>query len=223
MSVLTVLQRSQSLIDIRYHYDGTAADYDRITRVSGYNRVPVRLVSAFQQVAGFVPDMEVLDFGCGTGKLTQAICDTGAAVEVTGLEPCLAMAAQYQSRFWKNPHIRLKRGGYTDHLSLPDESFDAVLAAGVFDHIRITPDAMREFMRVIKPKGVLAFTYERHARLFPVNRMYWGLGATYSHRDSFVQDCLEQAGAKVLKHERLFGYFYFHLARMGLFVAQKPG
>ncbi|QQG36073.1 MAG: class I SAM-dependent methyltransferase [Micavibrio aeruginosavorus] len=211
------------MIDIRYQYDGTAPDYDQITRLSGYDRVPPRLVAAFQQAAGLTPAMRVLDFGCGTGKLTQAICDTGAAVDITGLEPCLAMAEQFTKRFQGRRNITFKRGGYTDRLPLPDADFNAVLSSGVFDHIRITPDVMKEFMRVIKPRGYLAFTYERHSRLFPFAHMRWGGGAIYSHQDSHVQDCLEQAGAKILKHERLFGYFYFHLARMGLFVAQKPG
>lgn len=210
------------MVDIRYHYEGTAPNYDQITRVSGYDRVPVRLVSVFQQAVSFMPAMKVLDFGCGTGKLAQAICDTGADVEITGLEPCRAMAVQFDRRFRHHPHVTLQRGGYTDHLPLPDQEFDAVLSAGVFDHIKITPRVMKEFMRVIKPGGFLAFTYERHSRLLPKDHIYWGAGATYSHQDSYVKACLEQTGAQVLQHQRMFGYFYYHLARMGLFVAQKP-
>lgn len=210
------------MVDIKYHYEGTAPNYDWITRVSGYDRVPIRLASVFQQAAGFTPAMKVLDFGCGTGKLTQAIFDAGAVVDITGLEPCRAMAVQFDRRFHDHPHVKLQRGGYTDRLPLSDQAYDAVLAAGVFDHIKITSGVMKEFMRVIKPGGFLAFTYERHSRLFPQDQIYWSAGATYSHQDSYVKNALETAGAKVLEHQRLFGYFYFHLARMGLFVVQKP-
>lgn len=211
------------MLDISYQYQGMADEYDRITRVSGYNRVPPRLVSVFQQAAGFTPDMKVLDFGCGTGKLSQAIFDAGAQVDITGMEPCREMADRFSQRFENNPHVTLQDGGYRNRLMLEDESFDAVLSSGVFDHIKITPDVMKEFMRVLKPKGFLAFTYERHSRLFPSPQISWLNENFYSHKDSYVKQCLEDAGAKVVEHQRLFGYFYYHLARMGLFVAQKPG
>lgn len=211
------------MLDISYQYQGMAEEYDRITRVSGYNRVPPRLVSVFQQAAGFTPAMKVLDFGCGTGKLSQAIFDADAQVEITGMEPCRDMATLFSKRFENNPHVTLQDGGYRNRLLLEDESFDAVLSSGVFDHIKITPRVMKEFMRVLKPKGFLAFTYERHSRLFPSDQMSWLNENFYSHKDSYVKQCLEDAGAKVVEHQRMFGYFYGRLARMGLFVAQKPG
>ena len=169
------------------------------------------------------PDDTVLDFGCGTGKLSQAIFDTDAKVDIKGMEPCREMARQFLKRFENNPHVTLQYDGYRGHLPLEDESFDAVLSSGVFDHIKITPQVMRDFMRVLKPKGFLAFTYERHSRLLPFNQIPWIGENIYSHKDSYVKQCLEDAGAKVVEHQRMFGYFYYHLARMGLFVAQKPG
>ena len=210
-------------MDIRYQYSETAPNYDKITRASGYDRVPPRLVSLFQQAAAFTLGMKVLDFGCGTGKLTQAMLDAGPTLEVTGMEPCHAMAKQFVERFHDNPHVGLINDGYRNQLCLKNESFDAVLSSGVFDHIKITPQVMEDFMRVIKPGGYLAFSYERHSRLFPFKRMPWCGGLTYSHSDSHVRHCLEAAGAQVLKHQRCFGYFYVHLARIGLFVVQKPG
>ncbi len=211
------------MTDNRYLYSDTAENYDKIARISGYDRVPPRLVCVFQEAAGFQPGMKVLDFGCGTGKLTQAIFDAGVPVKVTGMEPCRGMADQFMVRFKDNAHVALNRGGYDRYLPMPDESFDAVLAAGVFDHIRITPHVMREFMRVVKPQGFFAFTYERRSELFLSKQRYSAMAQTYSHKDSYVKTCLEEAGAEIVKHQRMFGYFYFHLSRMGLFVAQKPG
>lgn len=201
-------------------YRNTAPDYEAITKWSGYDRVPPRLMLAFKRATALTPGMRILDFGCGTGKVTQAVVDTNIPVEVTGLEPCFGMAKQYRERFTGNPRVKLQRGGYTDHLPLPDETFDVVLSSGVFDHIMITPNVLNEFMRVVKPEGFLAFTYRRHTALFSTDILKWGK-TSYSHQDSYVRDCLIEANASVKRHDTMFGYLSVPLVRMGIFVAQK--
>jgi SAM-dependent methyltransferase len=54
-------------------------------------------------------------------------------------------------RPWQ-PHADL------EHLAYADESLDVVLAADVFEHVRVDERAFREIHRVLRPDGLLLFT-----------------------------------------------------------------
>ena len=203
-------------------YDITAPVYNKLTAITGYARAPRRLVRAFQKVAGRLEgDINVLDFGCGTGRVTDAFLQKMPEAKVTGMEPCEAMMRIYRKAF--GDKCKTIADGYDRYDGLPckNNQYDVVISSGVFDHLEITPRLMREFMRVVKPGGYMAFTFERKV---------WGKdnyedyhnGRYYRHRQEYVRECLEDAGAMVKHQERMVGYIYPHVARFGICIAQKP-
>ena len=104
-----------------------------------------------------IPRCHALDFGCGVGRLTQALAphfDKAAGVDIA---PSMIKLAQQCNRFGDRCRYYLNE---RDDLALfKDNSFDLVLSLIVLQHMR--PEYIRrylaEFLRVLTPGGVLYF------------------------------------------------------------------
>jgi SAM-dependent methyltransferase len=96
-----------------------------------------------------------LDFGCGYGRLTQAL--TRFFAQVTGVDAAEGMvdAARKHNRY--GDRVRYVFNPKTDLSVFPDASFDFALSVIVLQHMRADYQQgyLREFLRVLKPGGVL--------------------------------------------------------------------
>ena len=114
--------------------------------------------------AGYTPEtiawllgprpLEVLDLGAGTGKLTAALLAAGH--RVTALEPLPEMRAILTETLPAATAI----DGRAEDLPLPDNTFDAVVAASAFHWFDREP-ALDEITRVLRPPGVLGLLGNR--------------------------------------------------------------
>jgi len=96
----------------------------------------------------------ILDVACGTGLvgvfLHQHGFDNLSALDFSSemLEKARARGV-YQS-FWEMD--------LSQPLSLPDQSYDAITAVGIFTEGHAGPDCLPELCRVLKPAGLLALS-----------------------------------------------------------------
>jgi SAM-dependent methyltransferase len=91
----------------------------------------------------------VLDVGCGDGQVSRLAAKLGA--HVIGIDPtwnCVSVAAERGTT--------VARAGAAA-LPFADETFDAVVACLVFEHIRDVDDAIAEVARVLQPGGRFCF------------------------------------------------------------------
>jgi len=95
---------------------------------------------------------EVLDVGCGDGQVSRLVKKLGASF-VAGVDPT-----------WNQVTVAAARGGGlhvskagADGLPFFDETFDAVVACLVFEHIQDVDTAIAEVARVLKPGGRFCF------------------------------------------------------------------
>ena len=103
---------------------------------------------AVEELAGRV---KVLDLGCGDGQIARALAAQGS--DVLGVDPTQL-----------HIDVAIERGGGPTYLlggatqiPAPDNSFDAVVACLVFEHIDQMDEAMTEVARVLKPQGQFSF------------------------------------------------------------------
>lgn len=95
----------------------------------------------------------VLDVACGTGALTTTVAQiVGGAGSVTGLDVNPEMLAVARRKPLQVEWLE----GSAESLPLPDNTFDAVVSQFGFMFFEDKPQALREMMRVLKPRGRLA-------------------------------------------------------------------
>ncbi len=94
---------------------------------------------------------KILDLGCGDGQIARALAAQGS--DVLGVDPTQL-----------HIDVAIERGGGPQYVlggatNIPadDESFDAVVACLVFEHIDQMDEAMTEVARVLKPNGQFSF------------------------------------------------------------------
>ncbi len=98
------------------------------------------------------PGREVVDLAAGTGKLTEAIVESGASV--VAVEPDDEMRATLRAGL---PDVEAL-AGTAESIPLPDASADAVLVAQAFHWFEPGP-ACTEIARVLRPGGVLGLVW----------------------------------------------------------------
>lgn len=107
-------------------------------------------------VAHLKPGIAVLDCGCGPGTITRDIAARIAPGKVTGLD---FNAAQVEIATREAAALGIAnaefRQGSVYELPFTAASFDAVFSHALIEHLREPDRAMAEFMRVLKPGGVL--------------------------------------------------------------------
>lgn len=98
-----------------------------------------------------------LDFGCGVGRLTQALCDWFERASGVDIAPSMIELARQYNRhgstceYFVNPHDDLR--------IFPGDSFDLIYTNRVLQHMRprYSIAYIREFMRILRPGGLAVF------------------------------------------------------------------
>lgn len=98
-----------------------------------------------------------LDFGCGVGRLTQALCDHFGQCVGVDIAPSMIAKAKKFNRHGTRCAYRVN--DTTDLSSFKDASFDLVYTKHVLQHMqpRLAHRYIAEFFRVLRPGGLAAF------------------------------------------------------------------
>ena len=131
-------------------------DYDAFARAYAADN-EVNLSNAHYErpavlaLAGDVGGRRVLDAGCGSGALTAALRDRGA--EVTGIDSSAGLLELARERL--GPEVALRQADLSRALPFADAAFDDVTASLVLHYLRDWQPTLREFRRVLRPRGRL--------------------------------------------------------------------
>ena len=103
------------------------------------------------------PRARALDFGCGPGRLSQALCAYVERVEGVDISPSMVELAVRLNRFPERCHYQVN--GRDDLRIFPDRHFDFVYSNITLQHMEpgYARKYLREFARVLQPDGVLVF------------------------------------------------------------------
>ncbi|WP_326960415.1 MULTISPECIES: class I SAM-dependent methyltransferase [unclassified Arthrobacter] len=155
----------------------------------------VPLLDATEALVGGFAGRPLADVGCGTGNLTALATSRGA--EVTGIDPDVEMLALARAAA---PQAELLRGGVPNLPFAPD-TFDAVMANFVVNHVGNPRAAVADLKRVCRPRGVVAVTIWP-SELSAINRLW--------------SDVVEASGATVPGQQKLPADMDFDRTEQGL-------
>ena len=137
-------------------YDDWAKNYEDAVLEWGY-KAP-RVAAQFLKQYGVTEDDKVLDVGCGTGMTGKAVRDiVGPKTQITGVD----ISQKSLDAAQKSGHYEATINSSLDRLPFPfeDDGFDALECIGVLTYVQEHKDVLTEFVRVVKPGGILVFSH----------------------------------------------------------------
>lgn len=135
-------------------YNELAKKYD-LTRKEN-----IDTVNRFLENLSFSEEMNILDFGCGTGNFTCALKRITNA-NVYGVEPADEMR---QKAIDKNTDVIFEKGNH-EKIPFMDNFFDFIYMTDVIHHVPEIKIMFKELNRVLKQGGSLCIVTESHKQI----------------------------------------------------------
>lgn len=103
-----------------------------------------------------------LDFGCGVGRITQALCEHFDACEGVDIAPSMIDTARMHNRYPDRCTYHVIDSNGLE--SYADSQFDFVYSILVLQHMHLalTKKYIEEFLRVVVPGGIVHFQLPSH-------------------------------------------------------------
>ena len=139
-----------NLDDTKKLYADWAETYDKTFIEASDFVQPQHVARAFLSAGGSGP---VLDFGCGTGVMGEALAGRVTPVDGADLSPeMLAVAAR------KGVYRNLIEGNVLDGLMVADAAYAGVVSSGTFTNGHVGPEALDELLRLAQPGAQFAIS-----------------------------------------------------------------
>jgi ubiquinone/menaquinone biosynthesis C-methylase UbiE len=178
---------------VRRRYAKEAARYDR--RWREYLR---RSLSATLRELSAAPEERVLDVGCGTGALLEAVRERWPGAAGVGVDLSLEMLAIARRRL--PPAVALVAAD-AGRLPFADGAFDGATCTSVLHHWPEPATALAEVARVLRPGGRLVLTDwsddDPRLRLFSRLLRLFDRSHHRSYRSAEARILLESAGFRI--------------------------
>lgn len=134
------------------NFDQEAANWDQ---VPGRVKVAQDIAQSMIREITLTPDMDVLDFGCGTGLLTLAL--QPFVRSITGVDSSPAMLDVFKTKI-REQNLKKVKAKYVD-LDKGDvltDSYHLIVSSMTLHHIKNTPALLKQIHSVLLPSGILA-------------------------------------------------------------------
>lgn len=220
MHIVRGMMMGQDVHKVENLYDTVAREYAE-TFAGEHEKKPKdqEILRRFSQAIG--DRRPVWDFGCGPGQTTQYLKDLG--MEISGMD--LSEKILEQARH-NHPGIHFQQGNILETV-FENESIAGVVAFYVIVHFTKgqVAAAFCEMFRVLRPGGLLLFTYHIGEETMHVNEF---LGRKIDIEfmffpTDFIVDCLKKSGfekMEVIEREPYAGVEY--PSRRAYVFAIKP-
>ena len=136
--------------------DQTAKFWDRIAE--HYSKQPITDEAAYHkklQVTReyFQPDMEVLEFGCGTGSTAITHAPYVKHIQAIDISSKMIEIAQGKADATDLENVTFERSTIDD-LSVPDQSLDVVLGLSILHLLNNRDEVIAKVYKMLKPGGI---------------------------------------------------------------------
>ena len=176
---------------LRASFGRAAEAYDRVAVLQ--REVGGRLLDRLQLIR-LVP-AQVLDLGCGTGYIAQALLKQYRGTRIVALDIAEGMLQQARRRsgWWRRPRFIC---GDIERLPLADACADLVVSNLTLQWCNNLDGTFAEFLRVLRPGGALLFTTFGPDTLREL-RTSWAAADGNSHVNRFLD--MHDVGDSVLR------------------------
>ncbi|MEM9716228.1 MAG: class I SAM-dependent methyltransferase [Pseudomonadota bacterium] len=137
-------------------YTDWAATYDAEVIENGY-QTPARVAVALARHAK--PDVQILDYGCGTGYSGEHLSKAGFTY-LTGTDPNSEMLKVAEKR---GVYQALSQTDLSDPFPFETGTYDVITAIGVISTGAAPPETLEAVLNKLQPGGLLAFSFNDHA------------------------------------------------------------
>ena len=174
-----------------------------------YSKKPVADEAAYQRKLKvtreyFQPDMEVLEFGCGTGSTAIAHAPYVKHIHAIDISSKMIEIAQSKADTEKITNVTFERLTI-EELSVPDQTLDVVLALSILHLVENKEEIIAKVHRMLKPSGVfvtstacLGDTMMKHIKLIvPIGKFLGLIPMVKVFTTRELQDNLTDAGFKI--------------------------
>lgn len=135
---------------------------------------------------------ELLDAGCGTGGMLQAIGQAYPGARLRGID--LSPAACAFARRKTGAEVAQ---GSIDALPYPDAAFDALVSLDVLGYAMDRPSALKGFARVVKPGGLVVLNLAAYQWMLSYHDRAVGQVKRFTRAEA--KGLLRDAGLQVLR------------------------
>ncbi len=108
---------------------------------------------------------KILDIGCADGVFTNEIAKKTKAKKVIGID-VLKSSVDWAKKHWSKKKNLSFKVGNAHELTYPDNSFGAVYALEVLEHVPEPLKVLKEVKRVLAPQGYAIFLVPSDNKLF---------------------------------------------------------
>jgi ubiquinone/menaquinone biosynthesis C-methylase UbiE len=150
---------------------------------------------------------DVLDLGCGDGRITAELARAGA--KVTGVDPSTVALERARASY---PELTFEPPGPDGSLPFPDGAFGAVVCLNVLEHVADTQRLMSEARRVSSPRAWIAITVPSHGRM---QRTWTAITSFERHHDPLEPTLRFYTRRSLARLLAEFGYGEVELAEVG--------
>lgn len=180
----------------------------------------------FEEVSAVIEIIEggkILDLGCNDGTFSKVILDTSKAKSLMGID-VVKKTVKWANKHWKkNGKMRFKVAD-AHNLSLKANTFDAVFALEMLEHVYDPLKVLTEARRVLKKGGYGVFLVPSDSGLF---RFVWFLWLKFyprgkiwrethiqTYRNNYLPKIVKKAGFKIEENRKfLLGMLHLVKAR----------
>ena len=130
--------------------------WDRMA--DGYSKKPVADKESYQKKIEVTreylrPDMEVLEFGCGTGATAISHAPCVKHIQAIDISSRMIEIAQGKAAASNVNNVTFARVAI-DELGVPDQTFDAVLGLSILHLVENKEDVILKIWKMLKPGGI---------------------------------------------------------------------
>ncbi len=173
-----------------------AATYERSAMQKWYfGPVHSRMLDLVEKEKWAGSPHDIIDVGCGTGRLLRAASRRWPQAHLYGVDPAERMISEAERL---SPDLTF-RVGPAEMLPFPDHAADLIVSSISFHHWHDQSKGLQEISRVLRPGGLLCLA-DPTMRLAKLHR-------SQMKSRSQVEELIHGAGFQVLRHQTLWSRF----------------